>query len=300
LPKPKPSFSLWSFLREAIHVITLSASKYDDDIAFSKHNRSGTSNGTTGSRTKKLMKHSGNRSCVLFPPVPLDFIKKLKSAAGVTVNDIIMVAVSQAIHDYCKSQDCPVLASSNNSIQCRALMPVALPRPQSELNDKSLALRNTWCLVSTDMGVGCNDILERLDFIHNKMNEIKSTPRAFVQLWIQNTLPPLLPVSMARQTVYDVFSRHSLVLTNVPGPDRPCLIAGKVGTSVQMFLSNLLPQISFLSYGGQIIGNMVMDPNELPESNRIPELYAAALVQLAERLELPVPLELVAFVKQHA
>jgi diacylglycerol O-acyltransferase len=259
------------------------------------------------------MKHSGNRSCIIFPNVPLDLIKNLKSAAGVTVNDIIMTAVSQAIHDYCTSQDCPVLlataSSTNNSsksnnsksksaiIQCRALMPVALPRPSSELNDKSLALRNTWCMVSADMGVGCNDIMERLVHIHSQMNQIKTTPRALVQLWIQNTLPPLLPLSIAQQTVYDVFRRHSLVLTNVPGPDRPCLIAGKVCTGVQMFLSNLLPQISFMSYAGQIMGNMVMDPDELPESGSIAVFYAAALVQLAERLDVPAPLELVAFAK---
>jgi diacylglycerol O-acyltransferase len=299
-PKSKPNYSLCSFLREAIHSLTLSASRYDDAIAFSKHNRTSPSNGK--------MKHSGNRSYVMFPSVPLDFVKKLKSAAGVTVNDIIMTAVSQAIHDYCISQDCPALLASNttnnskskskSSIQCRALMPVALPRPQAELNDKSLALRNTWTMVSADMGVGYDDIMERLEFIHVKMNEIKSTPRAFVQLWIQNTLPPFLPLSVAQQTVYDVFSRHSLVLTNVPGPDRRCLIAGKVGTGVQMFLSNLLPQISFLSYAGQIMGNMVMDPNEIPESDSIAKFYAKALLQLAERLAVPAPLELVAFGKQ--
>jgi hypothetical protein len=308
-PKPKkPNFSLWSFLREAWHVLTLSASRYDDTIAFSKHNNRNSNNGTSG---ENKMKHSRNRSCIIFPDVPLDFVKKLKSAAGVTVNDIIMTAVSQAIHDYCKSQDCPVLAASASSIdtndstntkskqasiQCRALMPVALPRPSSELNDKSLALRNTWCMVSADMGVGCNNIMERLSHIHSTMNEIKTTPRAFVQLWIQNNLPPLLPLSIAQQTVYDVFSRHSLVLTNVPGPDRPCLIAGKVAVAVQMYLSNLLPQISFMSYAGQIMGNMVMDPDELPKSGSIAHFYAAALVQLSERLDVPAPLELAAFV----
>lgn len=298
LPKPKqspkPNFSVWSFLREAMHVLTLSASRYDDAIAFSNHNHTG-----------EKRKHSGNRSCVVFPNVPLEFVKNLKSAAGVTVNDIIMTAISQAIHDYCISQDCPVLqASSNNSskskssIQCRALMPVALPRPPLELQDKSLALRNTWCMVSADMGVGCDDIMERLGHIHSKINDIKTTPRAFVQLWIQNTLPPLLPLSLARQTVYDVFSRHSLVLTNVPGPDRPCLIAGKVAVAVQMYLSNLLPQISFMSYAGQIMGNMVMDPDELPDSDSIADFYAAALVQLAERLDVATPLELAEFVKK--
>jgi hypothetical protein len=37
-PKQKPYFSPWSFLREAWHALTLSASRFDDGIAFSKHN----------------------------------------------------------------------------------------------------------------------------------------------------------------------------------------------------------------------------------------------------------------------
>jgi diacylglycerol O-acyltransferase len=135
--------------------------------------------------------------------------------------------------------------------------------------------------------------MERLDFIRSQTLAIKRTPRALVQLWIQNAIPPLLPASVSRQTVYDVFRRHSLVLTNVPGPDRPCLIAGKVATSMQGCLSNLLPQISFMSDAGNITGNMVMDPNELPNSILLADFYAAALVQLAERLGVPnVPVEL--------
>jgi hypothetical protein len=70
--------------------------------------------------------------------------------------------------------------------------------------------------------------------------------------------------------MYDFFYRHSFVLVNVPGPDRPFLIAGKVAMGVQMYLSNLLPQLSFMSYAGQVMG---------------------ALVQLAERLDVPSPVE---------
>ena len=35
---------------------------------------------------------------------------------------------------------------------CRALLPVALPRPETD--DKSRALRNLWCFISCDLSVG--------------------------------------------------------------------------------------------------------------------------------------------------
>jgi hypothetical protein len=237
------------------------------------------------------MVHSKERSYVIFPTVDLDFIKRLKNAAYVTVNDILMTAVSQAIHDYCKSEDCQVLASKP-SIQCRALLPVALPRPRAELESTDLALRNYWCLVSSDMGVGYSDIMDRLRFIHSRTQEMKSSPRAYMQLLIQNSLPPLLPVSFSQKSVYDVFSRHSLVFSNVPGPDRTCLFAGKKATGVQMFYSNLIPQIGLLSYAGKIYGNMILDPQAIPDSERFAQFYASALLQLADRLDVEAPSDL--------
>ena len=48
------------------------------------------------------IKHSDKRGAINFPIVPLHFEKNMKSAAGVSVNDIPMMAMSQAINDYCK------------------------------------------------------------------------------------------------------------------------------------------------------------------------------------------------------
>jgi hypothetical protein len=272
--------TVWSYIRETVRVLTLGLTPYDDDTAFSKS--------THGS-----MVYSGKRSYVIFPSVSLDFIKQLKNAArGITVNDVLMTAVSQAIYDYCKSQNCPIVSSKAKKIQCRALLPVAFPRSQQEMKDVSAALRNKWCFVSTDLGLSYDDILDRLQHIHATTNEIKSTPRAFLQLLIQNTLPPLLPESIGQKTLFDVMSRHSLVFSNVPGPERPCQIAGKVAQSVQMFYANLIPQIGLLSYAGKVHGNMVLDPDAIPNSRSLARYYAAALLQLASRLDVTAPAEL--------
>lgn len=268
--------TIWSLIEATGHALTLGATKYDDDTTFSRMNHA-------------QMKHSGKRKAVIFPTVPLDFVKKLKSAAGVTVNDILMTAVSQAIHDYCKSQGDEVLASKGSSIQCRGLLPVGFPRSQDELNDTYNAMRNMWCMVSCDMGVGHSDIEDRLRHVHSKTTEMKEKPRAFMQLQIQNNLGPLIPVSVGQQTVFDTFSRHSLVLTNVPGPTDKCLFAGKKIKSVQLFFDNLLTQVDLISYAGQVYGNIVFDSDQLPNSEIFGQLYVAALAELAKRLNIDVP-----------
>jgi len=270
--------TVWSLLEATGHVLTLGATKYDDDTVFSKMNHS-------------KMKHSGKRQAVLFPTIPLDFVKKLKTAANVTVNDLLMTAVSQAIHDYCKAQNDAVLEARGSKIQCRALLPVGFPRSPEQLNDPANAMKNIWCMVSCDMGVGYSDIEERLRYVHARTTEMKEKPRAFMQLTVQNKVGPYIPNSVGQQTVFDTFSRHSLVLTNVPGPSNRCLFAGKVAKSVQLFFDNLLTQVDLISYAGSVYGNIIFDADELPNSEIFGRLYAGGLVDLAEKFNVDVPAE---------
>ena len=271
--------TIWSLIEATGHCLTLGATKYDDDTTFSKMNHA-------------KMKHSGKREAVIFPTLPLDFIKQLKIAAGVTVNDILMTAVSQAIHDYCKEQNDTVLEEKGSQIQCRALLPVGFPRSQEELNNKYTAFRNLWCMVSCDLGVGYSDIQDRLQHVHTKTSEMKEKPRAYMQLKIQNGLGPYIPVSVGQQTVFDTFSRHSFVLTNVPGPSDKVLFAGKKVMGVQLFFDNLLTQVDLISYAGKVYGNIIFDAEELPNSKIFGTLYVNALVELAQRLNVNVPPEL--------
>ena len=271
--------TLWSLIEATGHCLTLAATKYDDDTVFSKMNHS-------------KMKHSGSREAVIFPTVSLDFIKKLKTEAGVTVNDVLMTAVSQAIHDYCKLQNDTVLAEKGSDIQCRALLPVGFPRNEDELKDNSTAFRNMWCMVSCDIGVGYEDIQDRLKHIHAKTTEMKEKPRAYMQLKIQNGLGPYVPVSAGQQTVFDTFSRHSLVLTNVPGPSDTVCFAGKKVEGVQLFFDNLLTQVDLISYAGKVFGNIIFDAEQLPESEIFGKLYLQAMVELAKRLNVDVPADI--------
>jgi WS/DGAT C-terminal domain len=264
-----------SILEGSLHVLTLGASKFDDDTAFSKCNYA-------------KMKFSGKRDFVVFPTVSLDFIKQLKSAANCTVNTILMTAISQAIHDYCVSQNDPLVVKRAN-LQCRALLPVGFPRSADELSNASTALTNKWCMVSCDMSVGFDDISDRLTAIHESTTKLKESSRPMMQLIIQNSIPPLLPRFLARQAVMDVFSRHSLVLTNVPGPEEACTLAGVTVTGVQLFFSNLLSQVDLLSYSGQVYGNIVYDPDALPEFQNFGVLYAKALLLLSERFGVTAP-----------
>jgi len=261
----------WATIVDFFRVITLGMTRYDDDIAFSSTNHS-------------KMVYSGNRQAVFFPNVPLDFCKELKNAASGTINDVLMVAFAQAVQDYSNSVEGfkPVTTKT----QCRALLPIALPR---KMDSKSTALRNRWCMVSMDLGVKCETLADRLHHVHSETTKLKSSPRAYIQMWIQNALLPLSPQFVSKQIAFDIFSRHSVVFSNVPGPTKPCLVAGQVVKGVQMLFPNLIPQTGFLSYAGTIYGNLVLDTEALPHTDRIPKYFAKALVDMANEFEIDVP-----------
>jgi diacylglycerol O-acyltransferase / wax synthase len=273
-----------NILEGTFHVLTLGLSKYDDKLSFSKCNHG-------------QMKHSGKRDFVILPTTSLEFIKKLKKAGNCTVNTIIMTAISQALHDYCLIQKDVVLVDKGSDVQCRALLPVGFQRSKVELSDPRTTLINKWCLISCNIFVGYDDINLRLNSIHEAMTQIKHSSRAYMQLLIQNTIAPLLPRRVARQTVMDIMSRHSFVLTNVPGHGEICLMAGKPVSAVQVFFNNLLTQVDIVSYAGNVYGNVVYDPNALSDFQTFGLLYAKALILLAERLGVQPPDDLLTMSK---
>ena len=54
---------------------------------------------------------------------------------------------------------------------------------------------------------------------------------------------PWLPLSLSRQTCYDIFTRHTCVFTNVPGPGKAILFAKQEVTGIQMVFPNLISQV---------------------------------------------------------
>ncbi len=256
-----------SYIKELFHILLLEFSPYDSPTIFTKPNQ------TTV--------YSGMREVLLLPEISLDLCKKLKNTAHCTVNDILLFAISEAIIDYCKDQNCPIIGS--DSI-CRALVPFGYPRSPSQRRDKKTALGNTWSMLSLPMFFNESNLLQRLQKIHETTTKVKSSPRGVVQLFLQNTLGPLLPVSKSQQMVRNILTRHSLVVTNLIGPDKPCKFAGKTIVGVQLLNLNFITQASFLSYNGRVFGSIVLDTDQIKNSQKIATFYGRAFSKLSREI----------------
>eukprot|EP00519_Triparma_laevis_P004711 CAMPEP_0182501944 /NCGR_PEP_ID=MMETSP1321-20130603/12394_1 /TAXON_ID=91990 /ORGANISM="Bolidomonas sp., Strain RCC1657" /LENGTH=477 /DNA_ID=CAMNT_0024706719 /DNA_START=29 /DNA_END=1462 /DNA_ORIENTATION=+ len=261
-------------------VLGLPAGAFDSNTAFRK-------------KLGKKMVYTWKRKLVKFETMPLAYIKQLKSEGGVSLNDVMFSCLGGALRKYNLSQGCEVTEKKGKKTLMRALMPVAFPRPDVDKNDKSAILRNKWVFVSGDFGVGYEDCMERLHFVNGKMNTLKNSPLAGVQLAVQETIPPKLPVNLGRQTVYDTFIRHSIIFSNVPGPEKPVKFGGEQVTETQMYFNNLVPQVGILSYDGKIFMNMNIDTEAIPGSEALPQYFAQELVELSTKLGIEAPLEII-------
>jgi hypothetical protein len=247
---------------------------------------------------KKMKYTATDRKQIILPDIPLDFVKKLKNTNS-TVNDVMFAIVSQTIHDYCKANNDPVLERKGHNLQSRVLMPVALPRPTPNDTTRPTSLQNRWVLLSVNLAMGIRDPIERLNTITQITSKLKHSPMAYVQNFVQSSIAPLLPISLARQTVYDTFIRHSMVLTNVPGPKQLVSFGGETVESCQLMFHNLIPNCNVISYCGMVHCCLSMDADLIPGvEEMLPIHFVNSLIKLAKELNVDVPKSVLALKKR--
>eukprot|EP00611_Tribonema_gayanum_P006096 TRINITY_DN1537_c0_g1_i6.p1 TRINITY_DN1537_c0_g1~~TRINITY_DN1537_c0_g1_i6.p1 ORF type:complete len:171 (-),score=68.45 TRINITY_DN1537_c0_g1_i6:516-1028(-) len=117
---------------------------------------------------------------------------------------------------------------------------------------------------------------QRLRAIEGVTTGLKGSLVPWVQLGLQNNLLPFVPTSVCKQLAGDVFGRHSVVFSNVPGPPMPVAFGGQVIKRMQMLFPNIIMQIGILSYQGSLMMNCVADARSCTPS----ELRAAFLAEL--------------------
>ena len=254
-----------SFFTSLLKVLTLPSSPFDAPTAF---NRS----------TGKLLRYSGVRRVVKVPPVSLEVVKQLKNKAGVTVNDVVYAATAGAVRRLCEAQQDPAFKPGVAAgARMRTLLPLAFPR---SVADPAHALRNQWTFVSAPFPVHAATAKGRLEEASAALTALKRSLEAPVSLGVSAVVEALAPLSFVQQTVGDLFSRHSLVFSNVPGPDTAVMLDGCVVREIQMVYPNLLTQVGLLSYCGTVFANFTIDTQAVKGAESLGAYFHAELREL--------------------
>jgi diacylglycerol O-acyltransferase len=226
---------------------------------------------------------SGNRRLFVSKPIDLQLVKDIKNASHTTVNDVCVAALTGAIRRYCESINDPTLGKSD--LQVRALLPYGFPRIVDPKRVSS-ALINWWVLVSLPLPIHfkSTEVRQRLQDSKVKCDKLKASPDALVMYGLQVFASKVLPFNLQRKTNLDTMLRHTCVFTNVPGPEAAVKFAGKTVDYVDIAVLNCLPQISALSYNGQISITWCLDDKVTPNPEKLPEFFIQELVEMKKAL----------------
>jgi WS/DGAT/MGAT family acyltransferase len=157
-----------------------------------------------------------------FGDVSLSAVKRIKDAAGTTVNDVVIAASAGAVRRWLSRHE----GVPKRSLQ--ALIPISI-----RTGEETGEIGNQVSAMIAPIGTHLEDPVQRLEFVHRTMGIAKETHRATPATLLQDFAqfaPPVL-AARAAQVAYrngrgGRWTPFNLVISNVPGPHFPLYLAG--------------------------------------------------------------------------
>jgi diacylglycerol O-acyltransferase len=178
--------------------------------------------------------------------VPLRVVRRAARVRGATVNDVVVAAVTGALRSLLSAAGERV-----DALAVRALVPVNLRASPPAPGDP---LGNRFGLVFLDLPVSAPSAAARLEQVRAHTARMKGRPDAVATLAALAVLG-LLPARLEAPLLSFFARKASMVVTNVPGPRSPLVLAGEPVESAMFWVphpATLGIGVSVLSYAGEL------------------------------------------------
>jgi diacylglycerol O-acyltransferase / wax synthase len=206
----------------------------------------------------------------------LDQFKRIKNALGGTVNDVVLAVVTGGLRTWLQGR-----GIRTDSLELRAQVPVSI-RAEDERGE----LGNRITAVRGPLPVHIDDPVRRLAVVRDAMDGVKQSKQALgaeVISRFNDFAPPTLLAQAARIN----FSTRlfNLVVTNVPGPQIPLYVLGRLLEDV--FPVGFLPPnqalfVAIMSYNGRINFGLLADYDALEDVDALATGIEDAIAELVD------------------
>lgn len=218
---------------------------------------------------------SGDKRLAWSGPIPLARIQAIKNGHGVSLNDVLLAAVTGAFRRYVGRNGAGELG------RLRASVPVNV-RAAGE----PLRMENRFAAVPFALPAQLADARERLLEVRRRTQSMKTSVEPIVVYAAQSLLTRALPPRLSRPLI-DVFANKcTCVLTNVPGPSHQIAIGGRRIHDMMFWVpqrSRIGVGVSLLSFGGTVRLGVISDARVMPDPEWLVEAFEGELGEL-ERL----------------
>lgn len=208
--------------------------------------------------------------------LPLPRLLRIKDALGVTLNDVVLTALSGAVGRYHAHHKAPVA-------ELHCMVPMSLRR-----NDEHHALGNRVGAFNVALPVGEPDVLQRLAVIRRQTGIAKHDRRAaFFPLLTQAIM--LMPSFAYRLLAQSATRQVNLICTNMPGPPAHRYFAGVKVERIHPFAPVALGvplSIALLSYGDTYGIGLDSDPAAIPDVELLHRYLVDAVDELGRAARL--------------
>ncbi len=205
--------------------------------------------------------------------------KRVKDAAGGTVNDVVLAVVAGALRGFLAGRGVRV-----EGLELRALVPVSVRTPEQAGHGG-----NRLAAMRGPLPVYVDDPLARLQVVRRAMDGLKESKQAVgaeVLAKAQGFAPPTLLAQASRLN----FSTRlfNLIVTNVPGPQFPLYVLGRRMTD--FFPIAFLPEnhglaVAIMSYDGGIDFGLLGDFDVLDDLDVLAVHVERSLAELVAAAE---------------
>lgn len=205
-------------------------------------------------------------------------VKKIKDAAGCTVNDVVLAAVAGGFRTFLLSRGVDV-----HEATVRSLVPVSVRAQHSEAH-----LGNQVTAMFAELPVGVADPLERLAAVTQQMDHLKHSGQAIgvnAMLSAANHVPALLMMLGAR--VYMLTGQRvvNTVTTNIPGPQYPLYLLGRRMLEMYPYIpvaQDVRISVGIMSYDGHLAIGVTADYDAVPDLDVLCVAIETCLAELAD------------------
>jgi WS/DGAT/MGAT family acyltransferase len=224
---------------------------------------------SSDSRTVLTDPLHGTRRVAWSKPFRLDRVKRAGKRSSATINDVLVAALTGALHRYLAERDSAV--EELHVMVPFNLRPLDKPLPRE--------LGNDFGLILLALPVGIADPDERLRDVKMRMDGIKNShegPIAYGMLSAIGMTPP----AIEDRLIGFFTDKASAVVTNVPGPRSEIYFAGSPVGGVLVWApcsGSIGMTVSIFSYAGKVTVGFMTDTGLVPDPQPLVKAFETEL-----------------------
>jgi diacylglycerol O-acyltransferase / wax synthase len=188
-------------------------------------------------------------------------VKRVRSALGGTVNDVVLAVLTRGFRDLIMARD-----ESPAGRVVRTLVPVSV-----RLAGERGTYNNRVSAMFAQLPVGISDPAERLEAIKEQMSGLKESKQAVAGevLTSLSGFAPALLLALGTRAAFRIPQRNvNTVTTNVPGPQLPLYACGRQMLEVFPFVpiaGQVRVGVAIFSYNGMLNFGVTGDYDTAPD-----------------------------------